>query len=150
MTGREIEKVKFYEQQAASAAKKVKDVNAQSGRLQSQQLGLAQREGELSTQKNLLETKLDFLHKSIRKSKEFSVVLARTASLVPEEIWVNKLSYKDKRLIIAGSSSNTQMILDFIENLKASDDFSDVTFGYSQKEPNAEIYNFEVSAGVKQ
>jgi len=53
-------------------------------------------------------------------------------------------------LTIAGSASDSSLIMNLIENLKSSKDFTDATFSYSQKEPRSEVYNFEVIADVRE
>ncbi|MFH1503861.1 MAG: PilN domain-containing protein [Candidatus Omnitrophota bacterium] len=138
-----------YKREMDLLAKTVKSVQKQLSRKQSDQLKLAQDESELLSKQLMLQSRLSLLSKSIRKPDKFSDVFAKVAVLLPKEIWVDKLSYSDKKLTITGSGSNTEIIMNLIEKLRGSNDFVDATFNYSQKEPDAEIYRFEVTANIK-
>jgi len=140
----------FYRHKMNSVAKEVRSAKNQLGRFQTNQLKLAETEGQLLNKRNLLKARIDLLKESTRKPEHFSRVLAHVASLLPEEIWVTKLKYSEKELTISGSTSNAELVINLIENLKDSDDFVDASFSYSQKEPSVEVYKFEVIADVKE
>lgn len=150
LIGFEIGRAGLYKNKMDSVTKKVRNAQAQLGRLQSNQLELAEKEGGLLNRKALLKARLELLKEGIRKPEQFSNVLAQVASILPEEIWVTKLVYSDKKLTITGSASNTELVVNLIESLKGSAGFTDAAFNYSQKEPNIKVYKFEVIADVKQ
>ncbi len=150
LLGFEITKAGFYKWKMSSTAKEVKKSQTQLSRLQSNQLKLAEKEGELSGKKALLEARLALLREGTRRPEAFSGVLASVASVLPADIWITKLLYSERKLTIAGSASDSSLIMNLIENLKSSKDFTDATFSYSQKEPRSEVYNFEVIADVRE
>jgi len=97
-----------------------------------------------------LAGRLNLLDASVRKPEEFSKALVEIAGLLPEEIWATRLTYSDKKLNITGSTSDMNLIMQLIEALKSSENFSEATFSYSQKDPKSEVYNFEVITEVQQ
>jgi len=150
LAGMQMARAGIYKWKMNAAASNVKKTQVRLNRLQSSQLKLAQEESELLNKKLLLKARLDLLEKGVRKPKDFSKVLAQIASLLPEDIWVTNLTYLERKLTITGSSSNTGLIMDLMDSLRGSNYFEDVTFSYSQKEPGAEVYHFEVSVKVKE
>ena len=68
---------------------------------------------------------------------------------MPEEIWVTKLSYSETKMTIVGATAKNEMIVNFLENLKKPNDFSDVVFNYTQRDTNSPVYSFEVMMNVK-
>ena len=139
----------FYKNQADSYTRQVKDARAELARRQSSQLELAEQEKTLLDKKNSLEEKLTLFHQSGRDGKDFSKTLSKLASLMPQEIWVTKLSYSDKKLTVVGATAKNEQIVSFLENLKKPSDFSDVTFNYTQRDVSAAVYSFEIMMNVK-
>jgi len=140
----------FYGWRMNSYTKEVRKAQVQLGRLQSSQLKLAEEEGRLLERKAKLTGRLNLLDEAVRRPEEFSKVLAEVASLLPDEIWATKLLYSEKKLNITGATSNMNLIMELVETLKSSDNFTEAAFSYSQKDPKANVYNFEVLAEVKQ
>ena len=71
------------------------------------------------------------------------------AALMPEEIWVTKLSFAEKKLTLVGSTSKNEQVVDFLENLKKPEEFSDVVFNYTQRDPNSSVFSFEIVMSLK-
>ncbi len=139
----------YYKHQADSYAKQVKDARAELTRRQSDQLELAEKEKTLLEKKNSLEEKLVLFKQSGRDGRDFSKTLSKLAALMPEEIWVTKLSYADRKLTVVGATSKNELIVDFLEKLKKPSDFSDVTFNYTQRDVSSPVYSFEIMMNVK-
>jgi len=137
-----------YKQELDSVEREVKLVQNQLSSSQSQQLGLGQEEAQLLEKKIILGERLTFLRGAIRRPENFSDVFAEVANLLPEEIWITKLSYLKDKINITGSTSNIQVIMGLIETLKKSDNFIDVTFTYTQKDTaeRSDLYSFEIIA----
>ena len=128
--------------------KEVKVVQGQLGSLQSQQLKLAQEEAQLLERKIKLNGRLSFLKGAIRQPESFSEVFAEVANILPEEIWITKLSYLEDKINITGSTADIQVVMVLIETLKKSDNFIDVNFTYTQKDvaEKSDLYSFEIIA----
>jgi len=146
----QIARTGFYCWKMGAFTKKVRGAQVQLSRLQSNQLKLAEEEGALLEKKAKLAGRLNLLDASVRKPEEFSKALVEIAGLLPEEIWATRLTYSDKKLNITGSTSDMNLIMQLIEALKSSENFSEATFSYSQKDPKSEVYNFEVITEVQQ
>ncbi len=145
----QIGAVFYYRREAVSFDQQVKGARAELGRRQTSQLKLAEKERVLLEKKNALEEKLSLFRQSGREDRDFSKVLSKLAVLLPEEIWVTKLSYADKKLATVGATSKNELIVNFLENLKKPDDFRDVVFNYTQRDTNSAVYSFEIMMSVK-
>lgn len=139
----------YYKNQADVWADRVKEARADLKRRQTGQLELAEQEKKLLERKAALEDKLALFRQSGRDKRRFSAVLGKLASLLPDEIWVTKLSYAEKRLIIVASTSKNDAMIRFLDNLKKPDDFSDVVFNYTKRDPKSSVFSFEVMMSVK-
>ncbi len=139
----------YYKKQADTFNQQVKQVRGEINTRQSSQLEMAEQEKKLIEKKEMLEEKLSLFRESTRNEKDFSKLLTNLASLLPEEVWVTKLSYVDKKLTLVGATSRNELIVNFLDNLKKPSEFSDVVFNYTQKDATASVYNFEVMMNVK-
>ncbi len=139
----------FYKKQADSLNLQVKQTRGDINKRQSSQLEMAEQEKKLIEKKEMLEEKLMMFRESGRNEKDFSKLLTKIATLLPEEMWVTKLAYVDKKLTLVGATSRNELIVNFLDNLKKPSEFSDVVFNYTQKDAAASIYNFEVMMTVK-
>ena len=146
--GPQFARTSYYRVQLDGAEKKLKSAKSELSRLQAGQLQSAEEESRLSDKKKLLETKLEVLHESSQGSKQFSEILAKLSELLPEEVWITKLSYNERKMTIVGLTLKNELIVNFMEQLTKSDNFKDVTFNYTQKETNAKTYRFEVMMNV--
>ena len=145
----QVGSVFYYKKQADSYARQVKDARAELARRQSNQLELAEKEKTLLDKKSALEEKLLLFRQSGRDGKDFSKTLSKLAIAMPQDIWVTKLSYADKRLTVVGATSKNELIVNFLEDLKKPEDFSDVVFNYTQRDISSSLYSFEIMMNVK-
>ncbi|MBL7069461.1 MAG: pilus assembly protein PilM [Candidatus Omnitrophica bacterium] len=113
---------------------------------QNTQLKLAKEEGELLSRKELLKARLGLLENSYRVPAGFAEMLSAIAAILPEEIWINKLLYKEGKFSIIGSTSDIKLISDLIEKIKTCEEFSRADFSYTQREPSVDVYTFEIIA----
>lgn len=149
LVGPEISTAYYYDSKAATAERKVKTSRSELSGLQKNQLTLAEDETKYLDRKKLLESKLELLEKSSKGKRDFSKVLATLSAILPEEIWVTKLSYLENKMTLIGLTLKNEFVVSLIEELKKSEDFSAVTFNYTQKETNSAIYRFEVTMNVR-
>jgi type IV pilus assembly protein PilM len=144
-----VASVFYFKNEAATLSKRVKEARADLKRRQSSQLELAEQEKKMLERKAMLEEKLTLFRQSGRDQRRFSETLVKLASLMPEEIWVTKLSYADKRMILVASTAKNESMIQFLDNLKKPDDFSDVVFNYTKRDPKSPVFSFEVMMSVK-
>ena len=71
------------------------------------------------------------------------------AAILPEEVWVTKLAYAEKKMTLVGLTLKNELVVSLIDELKKSEDFNLVTFNYTQKETNSAVYRFEIMMNVR-
>lgn len=145
----QIGKVRFYQRQMRSITQKFQAAQVQLTQQQGSQVTLVEEEGRLQVRKDELGERLKFLNEAVRKPADFSKILADVAGLLPEEIWITSLVYSENNLKITGATLNPGLVMDLIETLNSSDNFTETIFNSTQKESGSEIYNFEIAANVK-
>lgn len=139
----------FYKWKMRTFNQQIREAQKNLAQLQSTQLKLSQEEARLSERESKFKAKLRLLKAAMRKPDRFSDLLLEVANLLPEEIWVTKLSYEEQSVNITGAASDTNLVIKLINALKLSDNFADPSFSYSQKEPESGVYKFEVTAKLK-
>lgn len=149
LTLAQMQKVGQYRGEMNLLTKKVTRLKSQLGDIQARQLELGKEEAGLLSKKKLLEARFNLVHESLRRPEDFSALLTSVAKLMPENAWVTRVSYKAGKLTITGSTIDTEFIARLIEDIKSSKEFSDADFNYTEKDPNTDIYNFEIVADVR-
>ena len=141
--------VTYFRNEAIRLDRQVKEGRAELKRRQENQLGFAEQERVLLEKKGTLEDRIALFTQSRRDGRAFSGLLVKLAALLPKEVWVTKLSYSEKKLILVGSTSKNEYVISCLENLKKLDDFSDVVFNYTKRTAESSIFSFEVVMNVK-
>lgn len=141
--------LKDVREQSAALAGQVKTARARMTEAQERQLALAQKEKEMAEANSILEEKIRQFRMAGREKKQFSSILAKLAEVLPAEIWINQLSYEARRLTIVGGATKTELVAGVIDSLKKPDDFSDVTFHYTQRDETTSTYKFEITMNVR-
>ena len=134
---------------ATETSRQVKAAREELTRRQSSQMELAEEEKKLLGQKTLLQDRLSLLLRNSADHRSFSRVLTTLASLLPDEIWVTKLSYAEKKLTLVGATAKNELIVVFLENLKKPEEFSDVAFDHAERDPNSSVFSFQIMMNVK-
>ena len=147
--GTQFSKSTAYKKELKTLTEQIARKKSQLSRQHSKQIGLAQQEGGLEEKALELKARLSTLRSAIRTPEEFSDIFAQIANLLAEEIWVTKLSYAENTVTMEGSTSDMKIVMKLIESLKAAGSFSDATFRYTQKDPDEDIYSFEILAILK-
>ena len=134
---------------AESENRRLKAAREDLSRRQSSQLHLAEEEKQLLEEKSMLENRLSLLRKTGSGHRTFSSVLTKLASVMPQDIWITKLSYAENILTLVGATSRNESIVIFLEKLKEPKEFGGVTFDYTQRDPHSPVYSFQVMTSVK-
>ncbi|MFH1846795.1 MAG: pilus assembly protein PilM [Candidatus Omnitrophota bacterium] len=113
-------------------------------KIEIQDIDLSKEEGKYLSQLELLEAQIALISKGYRETVDLSVLMEEVAKLLPAAIWITELKYKDGKLGIVGSTANLVLITKFIEDLRQSDFFRDADFSYTKKDPDKQVYSFEV------
>lgn len=146
----QIARTVFYSWEMNSLGRQVRSAQSQLSSFQIRQLKLAKIEGEFLEKKAELESRLALLEAGSRDSQSFSNALVKMADLLPQAIWIKRLLYKENKLNIIGSSSKISTVMELLETLKASEEFSSASFNYTQKAPDKDVYDFEIVTEIKQ
>jgi type IV pilus assembly protein PilM len=149
LLGPQFARTIHYQMKLNHLDKTVKTAKAQLTQLQKTQLMTAEEETKLMDKRKILELKIGVLRESSRGEKQFSETLSKLSELLPEEVWITKLAYNEKKMTLVGLTLKNELIMSFMEELNKSENFKDVTFNYTQKENNAKTYRFEVMMNVR-
>lgn len=143
--------VNFYQSkgQMESISKQLRKTKAKFSRLTASQLALSQEETKISDAKAKLEIQLNRLKGGLRTPDNFSQLFLIIAESMPKDLHISKLSYKDRKLNIAGSTPNVNGVVDFVEILKKKKQFGGASFVYSRKGDKGQLYDFEVTAQIR-
>lgn len=137
-----------YKWRLAKAKNQLEAAKVQLSRLQTQQLNLSKDREALSKKKSLVDAKLEYLKLAERdKPGELSQALVYLPTLIPDEIWINKLSVGRDGVVINGSTLNNQAISKFMDTLNGSDKFKGSNFNFTKKSEvgDTTLYNFEIA-----
>ena len=145
----QVARTLYYKKEVTAWSQKVKNKRAEIKERQTSQLELAEEERKLLEKIAALEEKHDLFRMAVRDKKRFSASLARLATLLPEEVWVNKLSYAERRLVLVASTARSEAMIRFLDDLRKPEDFSDVVFNYTKRDIKSSVFSFEVMMTVK-
>jgi len=105
------------------------------------------------TLKELEKAKADLNRKvaliSELKSRRQSTVkmMDELSNALPEWVWLSNLNFSGNRLSLKGKAIHNNLIADFINNLKATNSFTDISFQNSTKQKMAglDVFNFNLT-----
>ena len=149
LIGSQAIKAAFYSQKLNSLSSAVKQAKLKLTQLQTKQLKITKESGVLQEKNAVLKARLDFLENALGAPHKFSEILFQIAALLPKEVWIKQLTYSKNELTLSGSTADISLPMQMLESLKASENITNAIFIYSQKEINAKIYNFEITAEIK-
>ncbi|MFH1855990.1 MAG: pilus assembly protein PilM [Candidatus Omnitrophota bacterium] len=149
VTGFQIMKLNLAKSQVTDLDERVKKAKIELDYRNLEQVSLAKEEAIILDKKAFLEGRFNLMKESMREPGDFSSMLWAAGLLLPEDIWVTKLSYKERRLQITGSTPDINSVMQLVETLKSKDEFSNASFLYSKKEAETGIYDFEIGVEIK-
>ena len=120
-------------------------------RLQARRLQSSKDYDSLMKKKLAADERLQYLKDSrTGKPGELSQALVFLPTLIPDEIWINKLTINRDGVVINGSTLNNQAVSKFMDNLNRSKDFKGSSFHFTQKSEigDATLYNFEIVSSL--
>ena len=97
------------------------------------------------------KNQLEYLKLAKRdKPGELSQALVYLPTLIPDEIWINKLLVSRDGAVINGSTLNNQAISKFMDSLNRSNKFKGSNFNFTKKSEvgDAILYNFEIATNL--
>lgn len=102
---------------------------------------------ELEAAKSDLTRKVNLIG-ALRSQQQNTVKMMDIVSdALPEWVWLTSLSFSGPRLNLVGKAITNNLIADFINNLKASNKFSDIQFQGSTKQNQGgeDVFNFTLN-----
>lgn len=133
----------------AGARMRLEEAKKELSRRQSQRLQIDKDRGLLVKKKLAAEERLQYLKEArMDKPGELSQALVYMPTLIPDEIWINKLAVEGRQVVINGSTLDNQAVSKFMESLNRSNKFKGSSFNFTQKGElgDATLYNFEIAA----
>lgn len=114
--------------------------------LKGQQQVLNVKRSELTVAKEQWESRRRALVAARQPEVPISTVLAELIGVLPEEVWITKLSLTEENLKIMGASPHAQSAADLIARLDDSKKFQATKFVNTQKLTQAgeEVFTFEI------
>ena len=119
---------------ASDAKKQMYQAKLKLGELQSQLLDLEKEKSVGIKQEEILKKRYESLQTAIAKDKKTSQMLAYIAALVPDDLWITKLSVADEEVQIAGTTYDPELITQFMNALNQSSHFTNSRFTSSEKQ----------------
>lgn len=133
------------------ARKQIEEMKGEVSRLQGRRLQLAKDYDLLIKKKVAADERLQYLKEAkLDKPGELSQALVYLPTLIPEEIWINKLTISRGGVVINGSTLNNQAVSKFMDSLNKSNKFKGSNFNFTQKNEvgTSTLYNFEIATNL--
>lgn len=130
---------------AMNVKKKLKAMERKIDQRISSQLELSQEKSKIIEERNKLKDQISYFS----KENDFSNNLIVVTGLIPDKLWIDKISLEQKELNIAGSTPDINKVVNLVEELKRKKNFVHVDFVYSKKGKKTGIYNFEINIQIK-
>lgn len=135
----------------AKAKQQIEAMKNEVRRLQTRRLQSAKDYDSLIKKKLSADERLQYLKEAkLDKPGELSRALAYLPTLIPDEVWINKLTVNRDAVIINGSTLNNQAVSKFMDNLNRSRGFKGSNFNFTQKNELGEstLYSFEIATNL--
>ena len=104
------------------------------GELQSQLLDIEKEKSVSAKQEDILKKRFESLQSAIAKEQKTSQLLAYVAALVPDDLWITRISLQDSEVQIAGTTYDPELITLFMNALNKSSHFRNSRFTSSEKQ----------------
>lgn len=120
-----------------------------------QQIGAIRPELELieqlNAEKNKLATEISNFKSLSKKRYHFARALDAIQTLIPEKVWLVKVSFKNSTVVAEGRAPEDQFVSSFMENLEQSSTFSNVSWIDSREvnEPQGIVKLFNIQFNME-
>lgn len=105
---------------------------------------------EIQKEIKRIEEKFEILQQAQKERLAWAKVLLHLSELVPQDLWINKISLNKKLMTIVGTTFDNTIVSRFMAKLDESEFFQDTSFNYTQKKKLTDkaVINFEVTTHV--
>jgi len=105
---------------------------------------------EVENEIKRISMKIGMLKKMRHKRLIWSKILIHLPGLVPEDLWISKMSLEGEKLVITGMTTDNVNVSVFMTCIDDSTYFENTGFNFTQKKKIAdrEIINFEVTTDI--
>lgn len=135
------------ERRLDSLKSQIESLRTENEGLEAQNQQLDQVEKELLRQKKLLTDRLEHLQAIQSQPRIWADVLRDLRQSIPRGVWLTELETgQGSSLRIAGGATDEDLVTGFMESLKESPRFSDVSFTFTEKDRigDVPIVKFEI------
>jgi len=98
-----------------------------------QQREITRKRAALAKRKKHVEERLSLLREAGSRGVEWSEVLAHLSGLLPDALWIDRISLEEPAITIAGTAANNTIVSDFMTRIDDSKYFKDTAFNYTRK-----------------
>ena len=135
------------ERNATQFKQMVQGAKIKLNQAESQYLELEKTKSDLSKVEAIKKEKLDLFLLASSGDRRYSRLLAFISNLIPEELWITHLVLNDAEIQIYGSTTNNQLISEFMGKLDDSHVFRNSHFASSEKQvvESHTLYNFQMT-----
>ncbi len=133
-TSRQMLQMGSLKLRADDAKKQMFQAKLKLGELQSVLLDIEKERSVSFKQEEILKKRSESLQATIAKEKKTSQLLAYVAALVPDDLWITKLSIEDAEVQISGTTYDPELITQFMNELNGSKHFKNSRFTSSEKQ----------------
>lgn len=106
---------------------------------------------KLNAEKNKILAEVGAIKNLSLRRYTYIKILDSLQSLIPEKVWLTKMSLKDRGVAIEGRASDDTVISKFMQNLEESAYFQNVTWESSREvsEPQGVVKQFNIQFGLE-
>lgn len=128
----------------------IKKMQAKLGQMQGTYTSLNSQRQQLEREARRIEGRLETLQKLQTERFVWAKALSHLSGLLPQELWVNKITLNKEQVVIAGTTFDNALVGRFMARLDESEYFEQTTFNYTQKAELTDkpVLNFEVVTHV--
>lgn len=128
----------------------IKKMQARLTHLQGTYASINAQRQQLEREARRIESRLETLQQLQTERFVWAKALSHLSSLLPQELWVNKITLNKEQVVIAGTTFDNALVGRFMARLDESEYFEQTTFNYTQKTELTDkpALNFEVVTHV--
>lgn len=130
--------------------KQVSSIRAKITDSQNTYAGLKSERETIANQTKAIEARLSVLRTVSVDRIAWAKLLAKLSHLVPQKLWINKVSMNKDMVTLAGVTFDNSIVSNFMSRLDASGYFKDTNFNYTQKSKIDEkpVISFEITTCI--
>jgi len=139
--------VNNYESRVDVTKSDVNNMKTKFKKLQSQSFQFEKLKTDLKKKEAAAKQRLSMLLSTSSKENGYSELLLTIASLLPEDLWINRFLMNDSEIQITGTALDSSLVADLMNKLEACKSIKNSRFISSEKQTveSHMLYNFQIT-----